>query len=141
MVRRDQHGSVPHAFMALLYQYVAGFMHVLHVVPRPHRAPSVQPPRGSASSTTFGGGGAVGGPAGAPCVFSQYVLDSVSQQMLSSSHDPYCLAYVKASGRSRPAAEQPASSSRPRQAAQTSPPRAPPLTPSTRPTGKGCWSC
>jgi hypothetical protein len=48
-VRRGQHASVPHAFIALLYQYVAGFRQLLHVVPRPHKVPS-------AHFATVGGG-------------------------------------------------------------------------------------
>jgi hypothetical protein len=48
-VRRGQHASVPHAFIALLYQYVAGFRQLLHVVPRPHNVPS-------AHFATVGGG-------------------------------------------------------------------------------------
>jgi hypothetical protein len=39
MVRRGQHPSFPHAVVALLYQYVAGSAHVLHVVPREQMVP------------------------------------------------------------------------------------------------------
>jgi hypothetical protein len=52
MVRLGQHPSFPHAVVALLYQYVAGSAHVLHVVPREQMVPvgvlgSVAEPVGS----------------------------------------------------------------------------------------------
>jgi hypothetical protein len=40
LVRYGQQASVPHAVMALPYQYVAGFRHWLHDVPSPHKVPS-----------------------------------------------------------------------------------------------------
>jgi hypothetical protein len=61
-VRRGQHGSTPHAVMPLR------LMHWRHVVPSPHTAPSVQPPRG---------GGA------------QYLRESDMEQMVSLSHGRY----------------------------------------------------
>jgi hypothetical protein len=46
IVRLGQHGSVPHAVNTLLYQYVAVFLQLLHVVPSPHTVPSSHPVRG-----------------------------------------------------------------------------------------------
>jgi hypothetical protein len=94
----------PHAVMALLYQYVAGFMHMLHVVPRPHRAPSAHPRAAALHPAPLTGRGCRG-TSRCSLRISQYMLDAVSEQMVCLSHDQYCVADVKASGRPRPAAQ------------------------------------